>query len=111
MAIQHAKPAEVIDVRPLGPKLGDFQTTTLVKTDALQVLRLVLPAGKVIDPHQVPGEITVQCVEGSVVFGAGDTTCELSAGELIYLEGSAEHSVRAVTDASLLVTILLKHKA
>lgn len=52
MAIPHAKPAEVIDVRPLGARLRDTQTTTLVKTDALEVIRLVLPAGKEIQRHK-----------------------------------------------------------
>jgi quercetin dioxygenase-like cupin family protein len=111
MAIPHAKPAEVIDVRPLGAQLEEAQTTTLVKTDALEVIRLVLPAGKELKPHEVPGEITVQCLEGKVVFGTEESECELTAGKLLYLAGSDEHSLRAVDDSSLLVTILLKHKA
>ena len=31
MAIQHAKPGEIVDVRPLGERLASSQTTTLVK--------------------------------------------------------------------------------
>jgi hypothetical protein len=46
MAIPHAKPAEVIDIRPLGTKIDGTRTSTLVKTDSLEVIRLVLPAGK-----------------------------------------------------------------
>ena len=111
MAIPHAKPAEVIDVRPLGAQLKDAQTTTLIKTDALEVIRLVLPAGKELKPHDVPGEITVQCLEGKVAFCTEGSDCELMAGRLLYLAGSDEHSLRAVEDSSLLVTILLKHKA
>jgi len=111
MAIPHAKPAEVIDVSPPGSDLKSAQTTTLVKTDAIEVIRLVLLTGKEVKPHEVPGEITVQCLEGKVAFCAGDSECELTAGKLIYLAGSDEHSLRAVEDASLLVTILLKHKA
>ncbi len=108
MAVPHAKPAEVIDIRPLGAKLKDTQTTTLIKTDSLEVIRLVLPSGKEIKRHNVPGEITVQCLEGKAVFSAGPSDRELAAGQLLYLSGSADHSVRAVEDASLLVTILLK---
>jgi quercetin dioxygenase-like cupin family protein len=110
MAIPHARPAEVIDVHPLGAQMKEAQTTTLVKTDALEVIRLVLPAGKEVKPHEVPGEITVQCLEGNVAFCAGDSECELTAGKLVYLAGSDKHSLRAVEDASLIVTILLKHK-
>lgn len=111
MAIPHAKPADVIDVRPLGVALKNARTTTLVKTDSLELIRIVLPAGKDIKPHDVPGEITVQCLEGKVAFCTGESECELTAGKMIYLAGSDEHALRAVEDSSLLVTILLQHKS
>lgn len=107
MAIPHAKPAEVIDVSPLNAKLKDAKSTTLIKTDCLEVIRLVLPAGKEIGRHSVAGEITVQCLEGKAVFSTDQSECELTGGTLIYLEGSEDHALRAVEDASLLVTILL----
>lgn len=108
MAIPHAKPAEIVDIRPLGAKIHYAQTTTLVKTESLEVIRLILPAGKVIEPHSVPGEITVQCLEGNVHFHSGTSDCKLSGGELIYLTGAAVHSVHAVEDSTLLMTILLR---
>ena len=46
MAIPHAKPGEVVDVRPLGAALSAANSWTIVKTDALEVIRIVLPAGK-----------------------------------------------------------------
>lgn len=107
MAIPHAQPAEAIDVRPLGNRLGAAQTTTLIKTESLEVIRLVLPAGKDFPPHKVAGEITLQCLEGKIEFHAGDTHCALAAGQLVYLRGSEEHSLRADVDSSLLLTILL----
>jgi quercetin dioxygenase-like cupin family protein len=110
MAIPHAKPGELIDVRPLGALLKEHVTTTLIKTDALEVLRLVIPAGDEIARHQVPGEITVQCLEGQVVFDVDGTDRELAAGDLLYLVGETPHALHAVKDSSVLVTILLHHK-
>lgn len=110
MAIPHAKPGEVVDIRPLGAELQDTQTTTLVQTDRVEVIRLVLPAGKEIKRHNVSGEITVQCLEGKVVLSAEQSECELTAGKLLYLSGSDEHALRAVEDTSLLLTILLEHE-
>ena len=110
MAIPHAKPGQPVDVRPLGDRLAAAQTATLVKTDALEVIRLIVPAGKEIPPHDVPGEITVQCLEGKVVFCSQGSETELTGGMLLYLPGSAQHSLRGIEDASLLVTIQLKHK-
>jgi quercetin dioxygenase-like cupin family protein len=111
MAIPHAKAGEVISVRPLGAALNATSTYAIVKTDILEVIRIVLPAGKRLPPHQVPGEITVQCLEGKVEFVVGELKRELTAGSFLYVEGSGEHAVHAIEDASLLVTIVLKHKA
>ena len=106
MSIPHVKSGEVVQL-PLGPTLGSAQTTTLVKTADLELIRLVLPAGKVIPLHKAPGEITVQCLEGRVAFTAEGKTQELTAGQLLYLATAEPHALTAIEDSSLLVTILL----
>lgn len=108
MAIPHAQPGEVIDVRPLGAALANSRTTTLIKTERLEVVRLVMATGKEIAEHKAPGEITVQCLEGKIAFTSLGKTTELSAGEMLYLPPQEPHSVRCIDDASLLLTILLK---
>ena len=80
MAIPHAKSGEMIDVRPVGEALAPARTSTLVKTDGLEIIRLAVPAGKELLHHQVAGEITVQCLEGRVAFTAGATARESRAG-------------------------------
>jgi len=111
MAMLHAKSGETIDIRPLGQRLKESVTSTLVKTAALEVLRLVLPAGTKINRHQVPGEITVQCLEGELIFDAGGVDRDLTAGQMLFLEGGTPHALRAITDSSVLVTIVLEHKS
>jgi quercetin dioxygenase-like cupin family protein len=108
MAIPHAQSGEVVDVRPLGPALAAAQTTTLVKSKTLEVLRLVVPAGKEIPSHEVPGEVTLLCLEGVVGIPVGGDTRVLEAGQLLYLAGRESHAVRGIQDASVLVTILLR---
>lgn len=107
MAIPHAKSGEVFNIRPFGDALNSAVTTTLVKTDRLEIIRYVIPAGKEWHGHQVPGEITVQCLEGHISFSADDATRDLAAGQMLYLAGNVPHSLRGVNDASVLVTILL----
>jgi quercetin dioxygenase-like cupin family protein len=110
MAIPHAKPGEVVDVRPLGSALPSSRTTTLLRAGQVEVIRLVVPAGKEIAEHKAKGEIIVQCLEGKVAFTAFDRTQNLEAGKLLYLPTGEPHSVKGVEDASLLLTILLpKH--
>lgn len=109
MSIPHAKSGEVIEL-PLGAALGDSKTTTLVKLANLELIRLVIPAGKDIPSHKTPGEIAVQCLEGRVAFTAGENSVELSAGQLLYLSAGEPHALKAIEDSSLLVTILLPKK-
>jgi quercetin dioxygenase-like cupin family protein len=107
MAIPHAKSGEVIDLCPVGETHAPARTMTLVKTDRLEVIRLVVPTGKELPHHQVAGEITVQCLEGRVEFTAGTTARELRAGQMLYLAGGEPHWLRGIEDASVLLTILL----
>lgn len=107
MAIPHANPGEVIDVGPLGTALTNTQTRTLIKTDNLEVVRLVMAAGKEIAEHQAPGEITVQCLDGKIAFTALGKTQELTPGQMLYLTPGEPHSVQCIENASFLLTILL----
>jgi quercetin dioxygenase-like cupin family protein len=96
---------DIIAAGPLGPALASARTETLLKTPELDLLRLVVPAGKEIPEHKAPGAITVHCLEGAVDFTAGGRTRRLGAGQLLYLPGGALHALRGVEDASVLVTI------
>src|SRR5581483_10981723 len=110
MAIPHAKPGEIVDARPLGSALLSSQTTTLVRAELVEVIRLVVPAGKEIAEHKAKGEIVVQCLEGRVAFTAFGKTQNLEAGKLLYLPTGEPHSVKGIDNASLLLTVLLpKH--
>lgn len=111
MAIQHAAAGEVVDVRPLESELANRQTTTLVKTDALEIIRLVLPAGKEIPTHSAPGPLVVQCLEGCVSFSTMGREIDLEPGRLLHLEPGEPHALRAVENSSLLLTILLPRPA
>ena len=107
MAINHADPGDIVNIRPLKEKIADTKTTTLLKTNSLEVLRLVMPAGKKIAEHKATGEITVQCLEGRIQFTSQGKSKELVAGDLLYLRAAEPHAVEAIEDSSVLVTILL----
>ena len=109
MSIAHAEPNEVISL-PLRTVLGSSTTTTLVKTNDLELIRLVLPAGKEIPMHHARGEITVQCLEGRITFTAQNRTQELTPGQLLYLVGGEPHALKAIEHSSVLVTLLLAQK-
>ncbi|MGD9713730.1 MAG: cupin domain-containing protein [Thermomicrobiales bacterium] len=107
MAIAHAQPGQIVDVRPLGSTLPTAQTRTLLRAEHVEVIRLVVPAGKEIHEHRAKGEIIVQCLEGQIEFGALGKKLLLQAGELLYLPTREAHTVKGIEDSSILLTILL----
>jgi quercetin dioxygenase-like cupin family protein len=106
MSLHHAASGEVISIAA-GQYADTAKTTTLLKTKGLEVLRLVLPNGKEIPPHKAPGAITVQCLDGRVVFSCHGKSAELLPGDLLYLDASEPHALAARTDSILLVTLVL----
>jgi quercetin dioxygenase-like cupin family protein len=107
MALKHAQVLEVIDIGPLGAALAGTVSRSLLKTDRLQLMRVVLRAGENLPEHRVAGEITIQCIEGVATVRTPSRDCPLHAGELVVLSGGELHSVHAAQDTSLLVSLLL----
>ena len=109
MSIPHALSGQPVAVAPFGPGLAEQRTVALFKSDQLEVIRLVLAAGKSMPTHSVSGEITIQCVEGSLDVGVNGDTTRMQAGQLMFLLGDVPHSVTAREHASALVTIVVKN--
>lgn len=107
MALHHAKPGEVVDLQPLGPKLKETKSTAIIKSGAFETIRLIVHAGAEMPAHEVAGNITLHCLEGRVKIGLHDSSFDLKANEWVYLEGGESHSVKGIEDSSLLLTILL----
>ena len=88
--------------------MAQAKTSTLAKTDDLELIRLVVPAGKRLPTHRAPGEIVVQCLEGRVEFVAGATTTELAAGQMLYLIAGSLHSLFRCLRIDRSYTMLLR---
>ncbi|OUL96368.1 cupin domain-containing protein [Paraburkholderia hospita] len=101
MATPRAIPGNLIDVRPLGPGLRSARSVTLVRTDHLEVVRLVLPAGKRIPEHREPGEVTVQCLEGALKLGTDAAVQTMHAGDLLFALPGQTHWLEALDDTAL----------
>ena len=94
---------------PLGTAIDAATSKTLLTAAGLELIRLVIPAGKEIPPHRAAGEITVQCIEGHVSFAHDGHVLDLHAGDLVYLCPRETHALKGVTDSSVLVTRLRPH--
>lgn len=106
MALSHARAGEVVSVEPLGSELESTKTTTLVKTDHLEIIRLILKSGKSLPNHIAPGILIVQCLEGRVLFQCLGETHELTPGQFLHLPHAEPHAVESLESTALLLTIV-----
>jgi quercetin dioxygenase-like cupin family protein len=71
-------------------------------------MRLVVRAGQLLPLHNVPGELTIQCLEGTLDIELAHETVRLNASEMVFLAGSAIHGMKEPKDASALVNLAPK---
>ena len=109
MALHHAASGEKIALARGDDDIAFFTSVALAKTAHMELIRLVLPKERAMPEHKVDGEMTLQCLEGEIDVDAYGRIATLKPGEMLYLAGGVQHSIRAVEDAVALMTILLTH--
>ena len=88
-------------------RTGRGRSATTVFGGHEQILRqtvMAMVAGSSTGEHASPGEATLQVLAGRIQLIAGDDTWEGRAGDLLLLP-PADHSVLAVEDAAILLTV------
>ena len=108
MATHHALPAEIVDLNTWAQDLPNEQTKAIVKTEEMELARLVILAGKEFSSHKVSGPIVVHCINGKIEFTAMGNTQVLMPGQLLHLLPDEPHSLKAVEDSVVLLTIIFK---
>ena len=107
MATPHAGACLPLDLRQPGETLSVHKSHALVKTDAFEAIRIVIPKDhNVCHEHQLEGPITVQCLEGWIAFTADDDKHSLKAGQWTYLPPGVRHTISGVEDSLVLLTII-----
>ena len=107
MALAHSQPLDIIDLHPLGAALASTPSHSLVKTERLQLIRVVLAAGEGVPAHHLEGEVSIQCIEGLVLVKAPRRECRIGPGQLVVLPAGEPYAVQAEKSSSLLVSMLL----
>jgi quercetin dioxygenase-like cupin family protein len=107
MALTHAQPFDSIDLLRLGRRLPLTPGSSLLKSQGLQPMRVVLRAGERLLEHHARGENTLQCLEGRTEVPMPRHTIMLSAGQVVLLPAGKPHAAHALSDTSLLVTVAL----
>lgn len=107
MALPHAQHLDVIHAGPLGPQLQGAVSTSLIKTERLQLLHLVLAKHQDHAERHLDDECTIHCLEGDVEVVMPGGTKRLHTGDMIVLPAKQRHALRARAASALLMTLLL----
>jgi len=86
-------------------RTGSRNAITLLKTQGLRVVLVALHADTVIPSHRAEGPITVQLLEGQLLFSAGSKDVTLAPGQLLTLQPGIAHGLKAKGDCAFLLTI------
>jgi quercetin dioxygenase-like cupin family protein len=86
-------------------KTGDRHGASLVKGDGINVALMMLKKGAKLQEHHTRAPITVQVFEGRVNFIANGKAQLLTAGMLLALDRAIEHSVEALEESALILTV------
>jgi len=107
MATPRTTTAEVINLHAALVADPSARTQALLKAASLELVHLVLPAGARLPEHAAPGEITLQCLQGSLLLPLRDRTLRLVPGDLVHLAAGEPHAVHAQADSRALLTLCL----
>jgi quercetin dioxygenase-like cupin family protein len=84
---------------------NDRHGSSLVKGDGINVALMVLKKGAKMQEHHTRAPITVQVIEGRINFIANGKTQLATAGMLVALDRAIEHSVEAVEESAIVLTV------
>jgi uncharacterized protein (DUF2249 family) len=75
----------------------------LINEPGYRMVLMSIRAGQSTPQHATPGMVTVYALSGHITFYAGNTPCELYAGEIVSVEAGAPRRVEAHEDSALLI--------
>lgn len=77
------------------------------KSASLQLVLMSLQNGAHIPEHKANGTLSVHVLEGEIRFTAGETSVELTKGQLLTLPENIPHQVLAKDDSVFLLSLAL----
>ncbi|HYK66263.1 MAG TPA: hypothetical protein VEY94_15085 [Patescibacteria group bacterium] len=84
---------------------NDRHGSSLVKGDGINVALMLLKKGAKLQEHHTREPITVQVIEGRINFIAKGTPRLVTAGTIVALDRGIAHSVEALEESSLVLTV------
>ena len=90
------------------PMPGGHYGRTLLRTEDMRIVLMVVERGTQLGEHHVDGTSTIQALDGRVSVSVLGSSVELAAGQVLAIEQDVAHEVVAVDDSAILLTIAWK---
>ena len=84
---------------------SDRNAITVFKTDGMRIVLIALHKNAEMAKHTADGMISVQVLEGQILFTTQEQTIELNSGQMLALHKGVPHSVLAKEETIFLLTL------
>ena len=98
--------ARALHAEPHPAKSGHRQAG-LIHHGPLRLVLFVFEAGGRLPEHRTPGRVVIHCLRGELAVEAAAAQHRLGGGEALVLEPDVPHSVEAVAESEMLLTVCL----
>lgn len=86
-------------------KKSDRNAMTVYKTGGMRIVLVALHEDAVIEKHTTNGIVSVQVLDGEIIFNTEGQSIVLRKGEIIALHRNVPHSVAATKESVFLLTV------
>ena len=86
-------------------KESDRNAITVFKTDGMRIVLIALHKDAEMTKHTAEGIISVQVLEGQMLFTTEEQSIELASGQMLALHKNVPHSVLAKEETIFLLTL------
>lgn len=90
---------------------GRARARQILKAKGVRIMRLSFDAGQTMREHVEYVPVLIQTLQGSVILSVSGERIEMPAGAIVHLDKQLAHSITALEESHLMVTLLGAHNA
>lgn len=89
---------------------SDHNSITIFKSNNIRIVLMGMHQDFLLKEHATNAEISVQVLEGDILFTADGDESKLSRGEMVSLQTKVPHEIKAIKESFLLLTLATTSK-
>lgn len=89
------------------PAKNGHRQAGLIHRGPLRLVLFAFEPGGTLPEHRAPGHVVIQCLKGELTIAAAGDEHRLAGGSALVLDPDVPHSVAAVTESEMLLTVCM----